>query len=101
MKLIQKSLLFISLLTVGAASISTVTTTPAQAATCSTKRLTSSKVKIKVSKAQLYDSKGKKLSRCLSKGTIKKVSEKRRYKDCNYYKVGKDEYVKASNVTME
>ncbi|MFH5811158.1 SLAP domain-containing protein [Companilactobacillus sp. FL22-1] len=103
MKLIQKSLLLVSMLTVGAgAAVPTVTATiTADAATSSVKKIASTKIKVKEAKAQLYNEKGKKLSRCLTKGTTKKTSEKKNIKNCNYYKVGKNEFVKASNVTVE
>lgn len=101
MKLIQKSLLFATLLSAGA---STTTIIPAvsnvaivQAAKCSS----SSKITVKVAKAQLYNEKGKKLSRCLTKGTTCKPKEKISIKGHKYYKVGKGEFVKASQVTVK
>jgi len=105
MKLIQKSLLFVSLLTVGAGAVSAPVIASSgivvQAASTKNgvKKISSTKIKVKVSKAQLYDKKGKKLSKCLTKGTTCKTTEKNTVKKCTYYKVGKDQFVKASNVS--
>jgi len=106
MKLIQKSLLFASLLTVGTGltSIPTIASsgiTTVQATTTKGKlsKIKSTKIKVKVAKAQVYTEKGKKTSRCLTKGTKCKTTEKNKLKGCTYYKVGKDQFVKASNVT--
>jgi len=104
MKLLQKSLLFVSLLTVGAgvASAPVIANSAAtvQAATMSgVKKISSTKIKVKVSKAQVYDQKGKKTSKCLTKGTTCKTTEKNTVKKTAYYKVGKDQFVKASDVS--
>ncbi|WP_334332293.1 MULTISPECIES: SLAP domain-containing protein [unclassified Companilactobacillus] len=102
MKLIQKGLLFASIFTIGAGvSVPTIINNPSvvQAATTKElKKITTKKISVKVSKAQLYNQKGKKISRCLTKGTTCKTSEKNTVKGCTYYKVGKNEFVKSSNV---
>jgi len=105
MKLIQKSLLFASLFTIGAgvasAPILTTGNVTVQAAAKKSglKKIKSTTIKVKVAKAQVYNQKGKKTSRCLKKGTKCKTTEKNTVKNCTYYKVGKGEFVKASNVT--
>lgn len=106
MKLIQKSLLFASLLGVGASvtSIPTIANTgvTVEAATMKNKttKIASKTLKVKVSKAQLYNEKGKKLSTCLKKNKECKTTEKRVINGKTYYKVGtKNEYVKASDIS--
>ncbi|WCG36150.1 SLAP domain-containing protein [Companilactobacillus farciminis] len=102
MKLIQKSLLFASLLSAGA-SVTTIIPAVSNVAVvqAATKCSSSSKIKVKVAKAQLYNEKGKKLSRCLTKGKTCTPKEKTSIKGQKYYKVGKDEFVKASDVSLE
>lgn len=102
MKLIQKSLLFASLLSAGA-GVTTVVPMVANAVTvqAATQCSSTSRIKVKVAKAQLYNSKGKKLSRCLTKGKTCKPEEKTSIKGHEYYKVGKDEYVRTSEVSLE
>ncbi|KRN99096.1 SLAP domain-containing protein [Companilactobacillus kimchiensis] len=105
MKLIQKSLLFASLLAVGTGvtSIPTIigSGVTVQAATTKGKlsKIKSTKIKIKVAKAQVYTETGKKTSKCVTKGKTCKTTEKNKLKGCTYYKVGKDEFVKSSDVT--
>lgn len=107
MKLIQKSLVFASLLAVGTGVTSipeiasSVTTVQAASTKGELKKISSTKIKVKVAKAQLYNEKGKKISKCLTKGKTCKTTEKNTVKGCKYYKVGKNEFVRASNVTVE
>lgn len=99
MKLIQKGLLFVSLFTIGTGSISIPAITSFQIVQAS--KIKSTKITVKVAKAQLYNEKGKKISKCLTKGTTKKTSEKKSIKNCTYYQIGKDQYVKSSNVSLK
>lgn len=100
MKLIQKSLLAASLLTIGAGLVSPITNVNASNINYGLTNIGSGVITINVPKAIVYDQNGNPTTKALTQGSKWKVDLQNTLNSGSYYRVATNEFIKASDVSL-
>ncbi|WP_334332294.1 MULTISPECIES: SLAP domain-containing protein [unclassified Companilactobacillus] len=100
MKLIQKSLLAASLLTIGTGIVNPVTNVKASNLNYGLTNIGSGIITINVPKAIVYDQNGNATTKALTQGSKWKVDLQNTLNSGSYYRVATNEFIKASDVSL-